>query len=68
MAELADALDLGSSSERSTGSIPATRTKLDKKDDLMSSFNLLVIRFCFCVIVHKYQKHKWIGEVVDGFI
>ena len=26
MAELADALDLGSSSERSTGSIPATRT------------------------------------------
>ena len=28
MAELADALDLGSSSERSTGSIPASRTKL----------------------------------------
>ena len=27
MAELADALDLGSSSERSTGSIPASRTK-----------------------------------------
>ena len=27
MAELADALDLGSSSVRSTGSIPATRTK-----------------------------------------
>ena len=26
MAELADALDLGSSSERSTGSIPASRT------------------------------------------
>ena len=26
MAELADALDLGSSSERSTGSIPARRT------------------------------------------
>ena len=30
MAELADALDLGSSSERSTGSIPASRTKKRK--------------------------------------
>ncbi len=28
MAELADALDLGSSSERSTGSIPARCTRL----------------------------------------
>ena len=28
MAELADALDLGSSSERSTGSIPARCTKI----------------------------------------
>ena len=29
MAELADALDLGSSSERSAGSIPVRRTKID---------------------------------------
>ena len=28
MAELADALDLGSSSERSAGSIPVRRTKI----------------------------------------
>ena len=33
MAELADALDLGSSSERSTGSIPASRTKRAKCSD-----------------------------------
>ena len=30
MAELADALDLGSSSERSAGSIPVRRTKMLK--------------------------------------
>ena len=39
MAELADALDLGSSSERSTGSIPASRTKRTKcSDDSVTVF------------------------------
>ena len=39
MAELADALDLGSSSERSTGSIPATRTKNEEKRWLKIDMN-----------------------------
>ena len=55
MAELADALDLGSSSERSTGSIPATRTKMKKKDDYVIFYfidYLSIIRFDLGVIIY----------------
>ena len=47
MAELADALDLGSSSERSTGSIPASPPIIGTK-------LVPIILLCAHMCLHKY--------------
>ena len=51
MAELADALDLGSSSERSTGSIPARCTSRLK----CAGSNLHLFMLLYCILHVKYS-------------
>ncbi len=58
MAELADALDLGSSGETRTGSIPARRTKIMKIPLQIEPFRYNIkegfyIRNGFCEIIIK---------------
>ena len=58
MAELADALDLGSSGATRTGSIPATRTKMKNKDNIM---------YClFYLFTSIWQLHRYLLSRVSN--
>ncbi len=64
MAELVDALDLGSSAERCGGSSPSWGTKIMKK--LYLRVYLLVAVLPFLLLSDWYGKN-YIGEQIDDF-
>ena len=62
MAELADALDLGSNSERSVGSSPISRTILNEKG-LLQNLQGKQQPFLFCHYIHLKDASRLKGDI-----
>ena len=60
MAELADALDLGSSGETRTGSIPARRTKLvEIVPQKLDQIGTMLVKNQYNIIAKKTTPHQY---------